>query len=72
MANIYIESHYEDLVKKKSVIKLLATRDGDLKQRCKEHINKRVDGQYPPSKSDISEGCVLETIRIQAQAAMEK
>eukprot|EP00973_Karenia_brevis_P086395 11979291-Karenia_brevis.AAC.1 len=27
MANIYIENHSEDLVRKKSVIKLLATRD---------------------------------------------
>ena len=33
MANIYIESHYEELVKKQSVIKLLAARDGDLTQR---------------------------------------
>eukprot|EP00973_Karenia_brevis_P033910 4679344-Karenia_brevis.AAC.1 len=55
MANIYIENHYEDLVKKKSVIKLLVTRDGDLKQRFKEHINRRVDEQYPPSKFDTSE-----------------
>ena len=49
MANMYIENRYEDLVKKENVIKLLAARDGNLKERFKEHINKRVDEQYPPS-----------------------
>ena len=72
MANIYIENHYADLVKKQSVIKLLAARDGDLKQRFKEHINNRVDDKYPPNTYDTSDGCVPESIRVQTQAAMEK
>eukprot|EP00973_Karenia_brevis_P087236 12094344-Karenia_brevis.AAC.1 len=38
MANIYIENHYAEFVKKPNVIKLLVARDGDLKQRVKEHI----------------------------------
>eukprot|EP00973_Karenia_brevis_P047655 6613219-Karenia_brevis.AAC.1 len=60
MANIYIEDHYEELVNKQRVIKLFAARDGDLKQRLKEHTY------------DASDGCVPETIRMQAQVAMDK
>ena len=54
------------------MIKLLAARDGDLKQRFKEHINNRVDEKYPPNTYDTSDGCVPETIRSQAQAAMNQ
>ena len=38
MANIYIENRYEDLVKKENVIKLLAARDGNLKELSLIHI----------------------------------
>ena len=43
-----------------------------MKQRFKEHINKRVDEQYPPTIFDTAEGCVPEDVREQAVAAMEK
>ena len=72
MANIYIESHYADLLKKQRVIKLLAARDGDLKQRFREHINRRIDEKYPPSAFDTPPGAVPETIRCQAVEAMAK
>ena len=63
---------YEELLKKESVIKLNAARDGNLKERFREHINKRVDEQYPPTIFDTAEGCVPEAVREQAVAAMEK
>ena len=59
MAKIYIESHYADLLKKGRVIKLLATRDGDLKQKFRAHINKRVEENYPPNLFDFSDGLFL-------------
>ena len=72
MANIYIENRYEDLVKNEKVITLLAAKDGNLRELFKEHINKRVDEQYPPSVFDTAEGCVPEAVRVQALAAMDK
>ena len=45
MANIYIENRYEDIMKNAKVITLLAAKDGNLRERFKEHINKRVDEQ---------------------------
>ena len=72
MANIYIENRYEDLMKNAKVITLLAAKDGNLRERFKEHINKRVDEQYPPSVFDTAEGCVPEAVRVQALAAMDK
>ena len=72
MANIYIENRYEDLVKKEKVITLLAARDGNLKERFKEHISKRVDEQYPPSIFDTDQGSVPFAVRDQALAAMDQ
>ena len=72
MANIYIENRDEDLVKKENVIKLLAARDGNLKERFKEHIKQRVDEQYPPSTFDTDQGSVPEAVREQAVAAMDR
>ena len=72
MVNICIENHYADLLKEQHVIKLLATRDGDLKQKFREHINKRVDDNYPSNLFDTSDGVVPETIRRQALEAMAK
>ena len=69
---MYIESHYADLLKKERVIKLLATREGDLKEKLQEHINKRVDENYPPNLFDTSDGAVPETIVRQALGAMAK
>ena len=70
IGNIHSESHYADLLKKQRVIKLLAARDGDLKQRFREHIDRRVDEKYPPNLFDIPDGAVPETIRCQALEAM--
>ena len=69
MVNIYIENHYADLVKKEHVVKLLATRDSDLKHKSSEHINRRVDEKSPPNAFDTPEVAVPETIRCQALAA---
>ena len=47
MASIYIQNHLSELMQKSSVIKLLASEEGSLKDRFEEHIQRRVDAQYP-------------------------
>eukprot|EP00973_Karenia_brevis_P070936 9857895-Karenia_brevis.AAC.1 len=49
-------------MKKKSVIKLVAARDGDLNNALRNTL----------TIVSMNNGCVPETIRIQAQAAMDK
>ena len=64
MANIYIQRHLQDLGERPHVLKLHASKDHDnLADRFKEHINRRVDAEYPAAQFGGSRGGIPKTIK---------
>ena len=58
MANIYIENHMEELLKKNSVLQLLSARSGNVHEDLKNHIELRVNAEYPSAIHGGEEGGV--------------
>ena len=63
MANVYIANHIEELMKKESVIQLLASRTGTLQERFAAHIDARVNATYPEHTFGTFDGAVPQTIK---------
>ena len=63
MANLDIDSTWEELCTKSSVVKLLTTRGRDLKEQLQENIGRRVEEHYPASVHDTLVGAVPEKTR---------
>ena len=64
MANIYIQRHLQDLGERPHVLKLHASRDHDnLADRFKEHIDRRVDAEYPAAQFGGERGGIPKTIK---------
>ena len=63
MANIYIQRHIADLAKRSLKLKLQSPEQPDLQQRFKDHIDRRVDAEYPPEEFGKPEGSVPEAIK---------
>ena len=61
MSNLYIDSNWDELCKMSSVVKLLTTRGGSLRDQFGEHIEGRVDEHYPASANggDLSSSNVV-------------
>ena len=58
MANLYIENHMEELLKKNSVLRLLSARGGQVREDLKNHIEIRVNAEYPAAMHGGNEGAV--------------
>ena len=72
MAKLYIDSHLSELVAKVSVVKLLSPRRTNLREQFSEHIDMKVDADFPLSDHGTSEGCIPAVLKTSITEAAEK
>ena len=62
LANLYVDNQLTELLKKKSITGLLASKIQRLREQFREHISRRVDAEYPSETYGNEQGAVPEYI----------
>ena len=72
MAKLYIDSHLSELIGKASVVKLLSQGRTNLREQFVEHIDMKVDADFPLRDHGTSEGCIPALLKASITEAAEK
>ena len=72
MAKLYIDSQLNDLISRDVVVKLLAQRRSNLRDQFRDHIDLKVDADYPMCDHGTPDGSIPALLRSTISEAAEK